>query len=88
MGWRLLGLKSWAACSGSTCLESEYRVSLEEVQGKVVLVKGRGFYWPVDVRMTRHGFVIRARERVSESEGREGDVTYAGRASGLYPPRL
>jgi hypothetical protein len=39
---------------------------------------------PVDVRMTRHGFVKSARERVEESEGREEDRTYAGRASGLY----
>lgn len=41
---------------------------------------------PVDVRMTRHGFVRRARESVrgGESEEREEDETYAGRASGLY----
>jgi hypothetical protein len=28
LGWRLFGLNICAACSGSACLEGEYRVSL------------------------------------------------------------
>lgn len=41
---------------------------------------------PVDVRVTRHGFVRRAREslQAGESEEKEEGKTYAGRASGLY----
>ena len=39
---------------------------------------------PVNVRVTRHGFVRTARERADESEEREEGETYAGRASGLY----
>ena len=39
---------------------------------------------PVDVRVTRHGFVKSARESAGESEEMGEDETYAGRASGLY----
>jgi hypothetical protein len=40
--------------------------------------------WPVNVRVSGHGFV-RARERWGGSEEKEEDETDAGRASGLYP---
>lgn len=40
---------------------------------------------PVNVRMAGHDFTRRAREARGKSEGRGVGVTYAGRASGLYP---
>ena len=79
-GFVVLSAWRWAVVVHELCSLLGFGVSGGRVSSQPFVAR------PVDVRMTRHGFVRRARDSLGtgESEEREEDETYAGRASGLY----